>query len=270
MRPKNQSARLVFSALASALLLTALLTPTINHAAGQLLTSIRVTPVLPTIEAGQTQPFTATGSYSDGSSQPLSGGGGTWTATASMVTSRFYHTATLLQDGSVLVAGGYNGSTTFSSAERYDPATSTWVSAGSMASPRTGHTATLLPNGKVLVVGGIRFPFNNLYNTTELYDPATNTWSAGPNLTIGVRAFHPAVLLDNGKVLVVAGLQSYPDCAYRATAELYNYATNTWAATGSLHLARSSATIAVLATGKVLLAAGPQNNCPTPNVGLSQ
>jgi N-acetylneuraminic acid mutarotase len=270
LRPKNQSARLVFSALASALLLTALLTPTINHAAGQLLTSISVTPALPTIEAGQTQPFTATGSYNDGSSQALTGGGGTWTAAASLTTPRFYHTATILQDGSVLVAGGYNVTQTFATAERYYPATNTWESTGPMVSPRTGHTATLLPNGRVLIVGGIRFPQNTLYNTTELYDPASNTWSAGPNLLNGVRGFHAAVLLGTGKVLVTAGLLAYPDCTYRSTAELYNYANNSWASTGPLHLARSSATMAVLATGKVLLAAGPQNGCPTPNTGLSQ
>jgi N-acetylneuraminic acid mutarotase len=85
-----------------------------------------------------------------------------------------------------------------------------------------------------------------------------------------VRSSHSAVLLGNGKVLVVAGLQGYPDCTYRATAELYNPATNTWTATGSLNLARSSATTTLLANGRVLLAGGPQNGCPTPNSGLNE
>ena len=97
-----------------------------------------------------------------------------------------------------------------------------------------------------------------------------NSWTAGPSLTLGVREGHSAVLLGTGKVLVVAGLQSYPDCTYRANAELYDPVTNSWAPTGSLQLARSSATTTLLANGKVLLAGGPQNNCPTPNFGMNQ
>jgi len=238
----------------------------------RVLVSIAVTPASPSVAPGQTQQFTATGTYSDASTQLLSGTGGTWAASGSLVTARIYHTATRLQDGSVLVVGGYNGTTTFASAERYYPATGTWVSAGSMATARNSHTATLLPNGTVLVVGGILYtgPAGTLFSSTELYDPATNTWTAGAPLTLGNRSSHSAVLLGNGKVLVVAGLQSYPDCAYRSTAELYNPATGTWAATGSLHLARSSASTTLLANGKVLLAAGPANNCPTPNNGMNQ
>src|SRR5215831_18025569 len=76
-----------------------------------------------------------------------------WTATGSMGTARSQYTATLLPNGKVLVAGGYNGSY-LSSAELYDPGTGTWTATGSMGTARRGHTATLLPNGKVLVAGG--------------------------------------------------------------------------------------------------------------------
>ena len=246
--------------------------PATNHATGQLLTSIDVTPSLPTLEPGETQQFTATGHYSDGSSKTLTGGGGTWAATGSMATARIYHTATRLPDGSVLVVGGYNAPAglVFASAERYNPATHTWSSAGSMTHPRLGHSATLLPNGKVIVVGGRQAPASNQTDTTEIYDPNTNSWSAGPSLLLGLREAHSAILLNTGKLLVAAGLRSYPDCAYRADAELYNYVTNSWAITGSLSLARSSATTTLLSNGKVLLAAGPQNGCPTPNVGMSE
>jgi N-acetylneuraminic acid mutarotase len=239
----------------------------------KILVSISVTPSSATLTAAQSnQQFTATGTFSDESTQPLSAGGGAWAPSGTLATPRFYHTATLLQDGTVLVVGGYNGSSTFASAERYYPASGTWVPAGSMATARLSHSATLLPNGKVLVAGGIIYTGSagTLTNTTELYDPSANSWSAGPPLTLGVRSSHSAVLLGSGKVLVVAGLQSYPDCTYRATAELYDPATNTWAATGSLHLARSSATTTLLASGKVLLAGGPQNGCPTPNSGLNE
>jgi hypothetical protein len=83
-----------------------------------------------------------------------------WLATGSMNSVRGNHTATRLQDGRVLVAGGYYASATVdrsyyhSSAEIYDPVTRIWTLTGSMAAARASHTATLLPNGKVLVVGG--------------------------------------------------------------------------------------------------------------------
>ncbi|MGB7749167.1 MAG: kelch repeat-containing protein [Verrucomicrobiia bacterium] len=79
---------------------------------------------------------------------------GTWTTTGSLATSRAHHTATLLPNGKVLVAGGYNFSYP-ASAELYDPATGKWTTSGALKTARDLHTATLLPNGQVLVAGGI-------------------------------------------------------------------------------------------------------------------
>ncbi len=73
-------------------------------------------------------------------------------ATGSLATARADHTATLLPNGKVLVAGG--SSCVLASAELYDPASGTWTATGSLATARDLHTATLLPNGKVLVAGG--------------------------------------------------------------------------------------------------------------------
>src|SRR5205809_4947782 len=78
---------------------------------------------------------------------------GTWTATGSLGTARYRHTATLLPSGKVLVAGGVNGSDLHST-ELYDPATGTWTATGSLGTAHKNHTATLLPNGKVLLAGG--------------------------------------------------------------------------------------------------------------------
>ena len=80
---------------------------------------------------------------------------GTWTATGSLGTARYDHTATLLPSGKVLVAGGQNNGRHLSSAELYDPASGTWTATGSLGTARHAHTATLLPSGKVLVAGGI-------------------------------------------------------------------------------------------------------------------
>ena len=78
---------------------------------------------------------------------------GEWTLTGSLAENRFGHTATLLPSGSVLAAGGYNGST-LASAELYDRTTGTWSATGAMNGARDSHTATLLTTGKVLIAGG--------------------------------------------------------------------------------------------------------------------
>src|SRR5690349_11623981 len=76
---------------------------------------------------------------------------GTWSVTGRLNRGRFWHTATLLQNGKVLVAAGGGGD---SSAELYDPATGNWSITGGLVMARYGQTATLLQNGKVLIVGG--------------------------------------------------------------------------------------------------------------------
>ncbi len=93
-----------------------------------------------------------------------------WTKTASMNMGRFCHTATLLMNGRVLVAGGtIDFSITIASAELYNPSTDTWTMTGSMQNRRYYHTASLLPDGKVLVTGGGQDTYGIL-KSAELYN----------------------------------------------------------------------------------------------------
>jgi N-acetylneuraminic acid mutarotase len=117
----------------------------------------------------------------------------TSTPAANIQKPRMNHTATLLPDGRVLVAGGSQGD----SVEIYDPRTNTWTYAASMNYGRNGHTTTLLPDGRVLVVGG--------YVSSEIYDPATNTWTILSQMNTNIRIDHAATLLLDGRVLVVGG-----------------------------------------------------------------
>ncbi|NNC17309.1 kelch-like protein [Corallococcus exiguus] len=173
--------------------------------------------------------------------------------TGSMITPREGHTATLLLNGKVLVAGGYNYGQTpelLQVSELYDPATGNWTPSGSMTTQRWRHTATRLGNGKVLVVGGN----SGTAATAELYDPATGTWTATANLPGLRRESHRAVLLGNGKVLVTGG--STEDQIHTAFSALYDPSTGTWSTTGDMRDGRSNHSLTLLKNGKILAVGG--------------
>jgi WD40 repeat protein len=178
---------------------------------------------------------------------------GTWTATGSLATARGIHTATLLPNGKVLVAGGQGtNNAPMASAELYDPATGTWTATGSLSTARVSHTATLLTNGKVLVVGN--FDGSGFTPATaELYDPASGSWTATGSTLAAPRGRHTATLLPNGKVLIAGGhFRGDP----LTSAELYDPTTGTWTATGRLAVGREFHTATLLPNGKVLAAGG--------------
>lgn len=195
--------------------------------------------------------------------------GGSVSATINLNVARYDHTATLLQDGRVLVAGGYgpvippsNGA--LNSSELYDPGLQTWtVTQAVLHTGRGDHTATLLTNPtciaaancKVLVAGGVDSQGQDaIYG--ELYDPATDTWSnTGP--LAKPRSYHTITLLQDGRVLLVGGVNAQSNLL--KDAEIYDpttLPTGTWTSTAFLTTHRYSHTATLLSDGNVLVVGG--------------
>jgi hypothetical protein len=162
---------------------------------------------------------------------------GTFVQTSSMTSARSGHTATLLPNGHVLIAGGalhlqqqFGAGVILASAEVYDPGAGTVRAAGTMKTARRGHTATLLPDDRVLIVGGYGEGGTALASA-ELFDPATETFSPTGSL-ITARSGHTTIVLPTGAILVVGGYgtRAYPNVA---PAELYDPASETFKAAGA-------------------------------------
>lgn len=167
-----------------------------------------------------------------------------------LMTARATHSATPLADGTVLIAGGYDGDCRIAETELFDPALGKTVLGPRLTVPRCSHSATILPDGRVLIAGGWSGP--NVVASTEIYDPRTRTFAPGAPMHDS-RAAHIAVTLADGRILVAGGSDG---SGMRASAEMYDPSTSTWSLTGPLGISRVAAVGVRLADGRVLIAGG--------------
>jgi len=180
----------------------------------------------------------------------------TFTATATnMSGARFWHTATLLLNGYVLLAGGLEGSE-LKTTELFDPAgggVGSFTAGPEMTSWRAFHNATLLNNGKVLIAGG-GYIGNSYLDTAELYDPVVSTFTAITARMTSPRSSWPtATRLPNGKVLITGGQNGGN---FLSSAELYDPGVSTFTATPDMTSRRYHHSATMLLSGKVLVAGG--------------
>src|SRR5216110_3384842 len=178
---------------------------------------------------------------------------GTWAPIEDLNQPRAEHTATLLANGTVLIAGGRDAADqALASAEIYDPATGGYtLLASPLPAPIWGHTATRLDDGTVLIAGGRRGASPR--RAAQLFDPATDTFTAlGPMST--PRGRHTATLLRDGRVVVIGGTDGVGPLA---SLELYDPTRRTFSrAPSALTVARQDHTATLLPDGRVLVAGG--------------
>jgi hypothetical protein len=180
--------------------------------------------------------------------------------TGSLNYARDSFTATVLQNGQVLIAGGIGyGAAFVPTCELYNPNTGTFSKTGNLNIPRFSHTATLLNNGTVLIAGGLvdNSGTSTETATAELYNPSTGTFALTGSMTVALSG-HTATLLGSGMVLIAGG-EGPPPVGYPAAAELYNPTPGTFSNTGNLNTPRSSHTATILNDGTVLIAGGEAN-----------
>jgi hypothetical protein len=179
----------------------------------------------------------------------------TLVSSGSLHQTRAFHTATLLQNGSVLIAGGEDDTDTYlATAELYDPGTGLITQTGPMSTARMSGTATLLTDGRVLMAGGQDVSGKALA-TAELFDPKTGKFTSTGSMTTP-RFNAAAVVLADGQVLVVGG----NDGPNRLdTVERYDPRSGKFSSAGRMSVPRENPAAAVLGAkqaGKVIVAGG--------------
>ncbi len=177
---------------------------------------------------------------------------GTFTSIGPLTTARSAHSAVLLKDGRVLIAGGDN--VTASSAELFDPQTLKFTRTGAMTCNSLFGSAIPLPSGKVLFFTCFTVP------QVDIYDPSSGTFSVDGNL-LQLNALKTVTLLTNGQVLLAGGIvQSGSIATETRSTQLYNPATHVATPTADMNVARYYHAAALLQDGHVLVSGGQPVN----------
>lgn len=186
---------------------------------------------------------------------------------ASMKFSRKFHSATLLPDGRVMVAGGWSGNKVeknfsgvfLNSAEIYDPRTGVFSICCGLKIPRQRHTATLLDDGRVLITGGTHEEGRktDVLKDAEIYDPEKDSFRPVSPMRDG-RFSHISVSLANGKLLVAGG-SADKQWTPIASAEIYDPVTEVFQAVSPMNHARWGGGATLLPDGTVLFSGGVRN-----------
>lgn len=188
---------------------------------------------------------------------------GKWAPGADMTVPRFEHTATRLDDGRVLIAGGLGtaegagGAAPLAATELYDPAAATFVRAAPLSEARSNHAAAELADHRVVVAGGVGGPLaDKALRSAEVFDPSDGSWRRTASLA-RARSGETATALAGGGVLVAGG--ESVDGGSRtslADAEVLDAAATAWAGAGRMACPRSEQAAVRLADGRVLVVAG--------------
>jgi hypothetical protein len=194
---------------------------------------------------------------------------------------RTQHTATLLGDGRVMVAGGRSQDATvaLSTTELFDPKSGAWKPGPPMNAARAGHTATALLDGRVLVIGGsapaAAEDGSNRFEalaSAELYDPKKNVWTRAQDLATP-RNGHTSTRLLDGSVLVIGGAR--PTHQHLSSVERFDPVTGAFSERRPMAQGRWLHEAAVLGDGSVLVLGGRSNQLdagapiPKPGVAIS-
>jgi hypothetical protein len=175
-----------------------------------------------------------------------------WSVAAPLARARALHTAILLRDGTVLVAGGVATSVALATAERYDPVADRWASAGSLATARFAHAAAVLPSGAVVIVGGTNS--GTPLASVERFDPGASGWTPAGILS-AARCYLRASVLPDGRVLAGPGWEG--GAVRRAEADLVDGTGPSWSAGPPVAAPRVSGAAVALLPGRVRTGGGP-------------
>ena len=221
------------------------------------LAAIVISPDAASISTGGSQQLTATGTYTDRSTQDL-------TATSTWASS---NTAAVTVNSSGLASAAGTGNSTITAMTGSIVGSTVLVvtsptTGASLNTSRYGHSAITLNNGQLLVVGGITCPTAgscSYLNSAEIYDSVSDTFTNTGSMATARSA--PAVLLNTGQVLVAGGYtcDTSGNCSSLSSVELYNPNAGTFSSAGTMTHARSGQTMTVLSNGNVLIAGG--ENC---------